>query len=289
MKQGSNTRGRPRGRVGGGGGKRTPNRNQTFDSNGPNVRLRGNAMQLVEKYTALARDAGSQGDRVLSENYYQHADHYHRVYMALTGQSDGTRAATAAQQTGGRGIGADRGTGDDLFGDGDGDTAASPERERTPRATARRGNGQDRDDSRDAEATPDDGGAADGAEETGESQGGPTRVSRAPRRTGRGGARTKSRATNGDDDSTATTSRGATSRGNGRDDEAGAETGIEDGAAPAADASPSDDAEADAAESPARTRRIRRNPRRAGTTRAASGGGDSPESGQQPTAEPSVA
>ncbi len=93
MKQGSNSRGRLRGRMGSGGsgGKRPPNRNQTFDSNGPAVRLRGNAMQLVEKYTTLARDTGSQGDRVLSENYLQHADHYYRVYMALTGQTDVNR------------------------------------------------------------------------------------------------------------------------------------------------------------------------------------------------------
>ncbi|GEO81692.1 DUF4167 domain-containing protein [Pararhodospirillum oryzae] len=67
-------------------GKRPPNRNQVFDSNGPGVRVRGNAQQLVEKYLAMARDAASQGDRILAENCHQHADHYQRVLNALTGR-----------------------------------------------------------------------------------------------------------------------------------------------------------------------------------------------------------
>ncbi len=51
---------------------------QTFDSNGPDVRIRGNAYQINEKYLALARDAAGAGDRVLAESYYQHAEHYQR-------------------------------------------------------------------------------------------------------------------------------------------------------------------------------------------------------------------
>lgn len=62
----------------GGGGKR-PQRNQTFDSGGPEIRVRGNAHQVLERYLALARDASSQGDRISAENYYQHAEHYFRV------------------------------------------------------------------------------------------------------------------------------------------------------------------------------------------------------------------
>lgn len=58
---------------GGGGGGRNPN----FDHNAG--RMRGNAQQLLDKYLALGRDATSQGDRVLAENYFQHADHYYRV------------------------------------------------------------------------------------------------------------------------------------------------------------------------------------------------------------------
>jgi hypothetical protein len=64
---------------GGGGGGGIPSRNQVFDSNGPDGRIRGNAHQVLEKYLAMARDASSQGDRVAAENYYQHAEHYFRV------------------------------------------------------------------------------------------------------------------------------------------------------------------------------------------------------------------
>lgn len=69
---------------GGGGGPRSnvPFRAQTFDSNGPDVRIRGNAFQVLEKYLALARDASSSGDRVAAENYYQHAEHYFRMINA---------------------------------------------------------------------------------------------------------------------------------------------------------------------------------------------------------------
>ena len=67
---------------GGGGGGGIPNRNQVFDSNGPEGRIRGNAHQVLEKYLSLARDASSQGDRVAAENYYQHAEHYFRVINA---------------------------------------------------------------------------------------------------------------------------------------------------------------------------------------------------------------
>lgn len=72
------------GGQGGGGGQRkpVPLRHQTFDSNGPDVRVRGNAYQVFEKYLALARDATSAGDRVAAENYYQHAEHYYRIINA---------------------------------------------------------------------------------------------------------------------------------------------------------------------------------------------------------------
>ncbi len=67
------SRGRNAGRRSG------PNRQHNFDSNGPNVRIRGTAHQVHEKYLALARDAASSGDRVMAENLLQHADHYYRV------------------------------------------------------------------------------------------------------------------------------------------------------------------------------------------------------------------
>ena len=86
MRQGPNNR-RSRGRGprrphnGGGGGGGNP-RQQTFDSNGPDIRIRGNAYQVLEKYLAMARDATSAGDRIAAENFYQHAEHYYRIINA---------------------------------------------------------------------------------------------------------------------------------------------------------------------------------------------------------------
>src|ERR1700742_3184785 len=78
---------RNRGRGGGGGGKPQHNANRAFDSNGPdNVKVRGAAQHIFEKYQQLARDAGSSGDRVLAENYLQHAEHYFRVMRAMQPQ-----------------------------------------------------------------------------------------------------------------------------------------------------------------------------------------------------------
>ena len=58
---------------------RGPHRIQTFDSSGPNVKIRGNAYQVFERYLAMAREAQSSGDPVAAENFYQHAEHYFRV------------------------------------------------------------------------------------------------------------------------------------------------------------------------------------------------------------------
>jgi hypothetical protein len=77
MKQRSNSR-RSRGR---GVGKHQP-KNSNFDSNGPEVRVRGSAQQVYEKYLTLARDAMTVDDRIASENYFQHAEHYYRILGA---------------------------------------------------------------------------------------------------------------------------------------------------------------------------------------------------------------
>src|SRR6059058_1367489 len=61
---------------------RMPQRSQTFDSNGPNVKIRGNAYQVFERYIAMAREAASSGDRIAAENLYQHAEHYYRIMNA---------------------------------------------------------------------------------------------------------------------------------------------------------------------------------------------------------------
>jgi hypothetical protein len=55
------------------------NKNRVMDSNGPDVRIRGTAYQIVEKYMTLAKDAHASGDRVMSESYLQHAEHYQRM------------------------------------------------------------------------------------------------------------------------------------------------------------------------------------------------------------------
>ncbi len=52
---------------------------RSYDSTGPDVKVRGNAQTVAEKYMALARDAQSSGDRVMAENYLQHAEHYNRI------------------------------------------------------------------------------------------------------------------------------------------------------------------------------------------------------------------
>ncbi|MFO1058083.1 MAG: DUF4167 domain-containing protein [Dongiaceae bacterium] len=98
---------------------------QTFDSNGPDVRVRGNAYQVLEKYLAMARDASSAGDRIAAENYLQHAEHYYRIINAnpeSQGQNgrprpnmrpDGNGYDQANGNEAGGEMGADGGEGDD--------------------------------------------------------------------------------------------------------------------------------------------------------------------------------
>lgn len=73
---------RPQNNSGGGGGGGGNNPNRTFDSSGPEVKIRGSASHVYEKYLQLARDANSSGDRVMAENYLQHAEHYWRIMSA---------------------------------------------------------------------------------------------------------------------------------------------------------------------------------------------------------------
>jgi hypothetical protein len=70
---------------------RVPQHNQTFDSNGPNIKIRGSAHQIFERYVALAREAAIADDRVAAENFYQHAEHYFRINNASReGNQQGT-------------------------------------------------------------------------------------------------------------------------------------------------------------------------------------------------------
>ena len=87
---GKNTRQRGR------GGRRNNNfgqinRNTTLDSNGPDVRLRGNAQQLHEKYTSLGNESSAAGERITAEAYYQYADHYFRVHSTIMANMEDRR------------------------------------------------------------------------------------------------------------------------------------------------------------------------------------------------------
>lgn len=83
-----------RGRNNGGGGNNNNNNGRkgpnpltrNYESNGPDVKIRGSAQQIAEKYATLARDAQSAGDRVMAENYLQHAEHYNRIIAAAQAQ-----------------------------------------------------------------------------------------------------------------------------------------------------------------------------------------------------------
>lgn len=89
----SNQKSRSRGR-----GRKPQNpMSRNFESNGPDVKIRGNAGHIAEKYSTLARDALSNGDRVIAENYLQHAEHYNRIVAAAQQQSE-ARAAEMAEK-----------------------------------------------------------------------------------------------------------------------------------------------------------------------------------------------
>ena len=69
------------------GGRRGQNpMTRVFESNGPDIKIRGTASHVAEKYVQLARDARSSGDPVAAENYYQHAEHYFRLIAAAQEQ-----------------------------------------------------------------------------------------------------------------------------------------------------------------------------------------------------------
>ena len=59
---------------------------RSFESTGPDIKIRGTPAHIAEKYMALARDAQSSGDPVLAENYLQHAEHYNRIIMTYREQ-----------------------------------------------------------------------------------------------------------------------------------------------------------------------------------------------------------
>src|SRR5262245_1582636 len=71
---------------GGGGGHHHNPLTRVYESNGPEVKIRGTAHHIAEKYLQLARDAQSAGDPVTAENHFQHAEHYFRLIAAAQEQ-----------------------------------------------------------------------------------------------------------------------------------------------------------------------------------------------------------
>lgn len=72
--------------------------NRVYESNGPDVKIRGNASHVSEKYLALARDAQVSGDPVASENYLQHAEHYLRIIAAAQAQQPASAQPCAPEE-----------------------------------------------------------------------------------------------------------------------------------------------------------------------------------------------
>jgi Domain of unknown function (DUF4167) len=121
MRNGQNKRmrGRNRGKGGGGGHHHHHHQNplsRMYESNGPDLKIRGNASHIAEKYLQLARDAQSSGDPIAAENYYQHAEHYFRLIAAAQEHLRQTQPSFYQQQPqqGGN-------DSDDSFDDGDND------------------------------------------------------------------------------------------------------------------------------------------------------------------------
>jgi hypothetical protein len=96
---------------GGGSGNQPMNRNHVFDSSGPDMRLRGTAQQLFEKYLQLGRDATGSGDRVMAESYFQHAEHYFRILNAMAQAAQQNQPPPRRQHNGQDGMGAEQGEG----------------------------------------------------------------------------------------------------------------------------------------------------------------------------------
>jgi hypothetical protein len=97
MRNGQNKRMRGRNRK---GGHHQNPLSRMYESNGPDVKIRGTASHVAEKYLQLARDAQSSGDPIAAENYYQHAEHYFRLIAAAQEQYRQTQPYYQQQQQG---------------------------------------------------------------------------------------------------------------------------------------------------------------------------------------------
>lgn len=134
------------------------NPNRAYDSNGPDVRIRGTANQIHDKYLALARDAAATGDRVKAENYLQHAEHYFRLIRAM--QPSAPSPAEQPYMEGENGGGRGDSRGDDEAGD---PPATDHARGRPNGARRDYAETADADSDGDGEAGNDSSGGEDGA------------------------------------------------------------------------------------------------------------------------------
>lgn len=138
---------RPQHNNGGGGGGHNNgggfNPNRTFDSSGPEIKIRGSASHVYEKYLQLARDANSGGDRVMAENYLQHAEHYYRIMAAQQAQMAQYQAQQAAQNAARQ-----QGQG----GDGQPQPQAQPQQQGSTPSFSLAETGNDEEEGEDAEA-----------------------------------------------------------------------------------------------------------------------------------------
>jgi hypothetical protein len=114
MRNGQNKRMRGRNRKGGHHHHQNP-LSRMYESNGQDVKIRGTASHIAEKYLQLARDAQSSGDPVAAENYYQHAEHYFRLIAAAQEQLRQNQSYYQPQQQPGGN------PADDGYDDGDGE------------------------------------------------------------------------------------------------------------------------------------------------------------------------
>jgi hypothetical protein len=85
-------------RSGGNNNNNNPNPNRHYESNGPDVRIRGSAQQILDKYLQYARDAQTSGDRVKAEALFQHAEHYARIVAVFEKQKEEARLEREARE-----------------------------------------------------------------------------------------------------------------------------------------------------------------------------------------------
>ena len=149
------------------------NANRSFESNGPDVKIRGNASHISEKYQQLARDAAASGDRIGAENYLQHAEHYYRLVLETQQQNQQQREQREQQRAAAEAEGgSDADSGDTRGEKADGGREGGNRRRGRRRRDNVQENGRDKVQA-DAESANSDAGSSDadaGDSDTGEAE-----------------------------------------------------------------------------------------------------------------------